>query len=258
MKDNKTDSVSYSIFFQIFTGVVTGIFAFFHGFHMPNFLPVIPNVVLMIFCYSTATILVFKSLALIEASEFTVLFVTRGFWTVLTAVVFLGEAFSIIQILGAILIGAAVVLVSYKAKKFTLNRGSVYAIVAAILFGIGFTNDAFLVRRFDAASYEAVAFVLPGIVLLAVYAKSIKKMASLFVPHILLKLFLLCTIYATAAVTVVLAYQAGRNAAQLGALSQTTTILTVLFAVIFLKETSNLWKKIIGAVLAFVGIVLIG
>lgn len=258
MKNNKTDSVAYSLFFQICTGMVILIYAFIHGFRMPNLLLYPINTLIMISFYAAANIFVFKSLSLIEASEFTILFVSRAFWTILAAVLFLGEKFLPVQILGTLLVILGVIFVSYRKKSFTLNKGSIYALLGAVFLGLAFTNDAFLVSHFDAASYTGIAFILPGLGIAIYSPKSLLKMKSLFKPSILIKLVLLSIVYGTAALTVYLAYQLGHNAAVLGALSQTSTILTVLLAVIFLKETSQLWKKVLGAIIAFIGVVLIG
>jgi len=258
MKDADSDSVAYSIFFQIATGIILGVFALMHGFHMPNLLMYWQNILLMIFLYAAANILIFKSLQVIEASEFTVLFVTRAFWTILSAVVFLGERFSFGQLLGTILVLGGVIIVSYKKSNFALNKGAFFAILGAFFLGLGFTNDAFLVRHFDVMSYEAVAFILPGLAIAVVSPKSLRKMKPLFRPMTALKIGTLALIYGISAVTVFVAYQVGHNAAQLGALNQLSTVVTVLFAIIFLRETSNLWKKVLGALLSFVGAVLIG
>jgi len=77
-------------------------------------------------------------------------------------------------------------------------------------------------------------------------------------PSLLVKFFFLSLFYGTAAVTVYLAYKLGNNAAVLGAISQTSTILTVLLSVVLLKETSSLWKKLLGSLLSFIGVLLIG
>ena len=258
MKDNRTDPVAYSLFFQVCTGIVILVYAFIHGFQMPNLLLLPINTLIMISFYAAANIFIFKSLSLIEASEFTILFVSRAFWTILAAILFLGEKFLTKQLIGTLLILFGVVVVSYKKKNFTLNRGSIYALIGAVFLGFAFTNDAFLVGHFDAASYTGIAFILPGLGILAYAPKSILRMKPLFQPNILLKLILLSVVYGTAALTVYMAYQVGHNAAVLGALSQTSTILTVILAVIFLKETSQLWKKVLGAIIAFIGVVLIG
>lgn len=258
MKDNKADSVAYSLFFQICTGVVILVYAFFAGFHMPNLLLYPLNTFIMISFYAAANIFIFKSLSFIEASEFTVLFVTRAFWTILAAVLFLGEKFLPIQILGTCLIVGSVLLVSFKKKDFKFNKGSLYALLGALFLGLAFTNDAYLVGHFDAASYTGIAFILPGLGIALYSPKSLKKMKPLFRPETLIKLIILSIVYGTAAVTVYLAYQMGHNAAVLGAISQLSTILTVLLAIVFLKETSVLWKKAFGAVVAFIGVILIG
>ncbi len=258
MKDNKSDSIAFSILFQILAGVIVGIFALFHGFQMPNLVLYIPNIILMIILYSIANIFIFKSLQLIEASEFTILFVSRAFWTILAAVVLLGEKFLLFQVVGTLFVLGGVILVSYKAKRFIINKGSLYALLGACALGLAFTNDAFLVRHFDVLSYEAIAFILPGLAIMAVFPKSLKRMKPLLGKKTLPKILLLTFIYAISGVTIFLAYQVGRNAAQLGALSQLSTIFTVLLAIFILKETSELWKKMLGSIIAFIGVVLIG
>lgn len=258
MKNNKTDAVAYSFFFQIYTGIFILIYAFLTGFHMPNLLQYPLNTFIMISFYAAANIFIFKSLSLIEASEFTVLFVSRAFWTILAAVIFLGERFVLLQILGTICIMLGVVIVSYKKGAFSFNKGALYALLGALFLGLAFTNDAFFVKRFDVASYTGVSFILPSLGILLYSPKVVKNLKPLFAAAVLGKLSLLSLFYATAAITVYLAYKVGSNVAVLSALSQLSTIFTVLLAVVFLKETSSLWKKLLGSLLAFIGVVLIG
>ncbi len=73
----------------------------------------------------------------------------------------------------------------------------------------------------------------------------------------LLRLGILGVFYAVSAITIFLAYQVGRNAAQIAPLNQTATIVTVILAIIFLNERSDLARKIIGAIVSFIGVVLI-
>src|SRR5260221_13876494 len=105
---------------------------------------------------------------------------------------------------------------------------------------------------------EAIAFILPAIAMLFVYPKTITKMKELLLPGVFWKLLVFSILWGTGAVTIFLSYQIGRNAAQLSVLAQTSTILTVILSILILKETSNLWKKELGSVLAFLGVILIG
>ena len=67
-------------------------------------------------------------------------------------------------------------------------------------------------------------------------------------------MMILAFFYAISAVTVFEAYQVGRNAAQIAPLNQTTIIVTVVLAVIFLKEKTQFARKILGSLISFVGV----
>lgn len=54
--------------------------------------------------------------------------------------------------------------------------------------------------------------------------------------------------------SVYMAYQVGRNAAQIGPLMGTITIVSVLIAIIFLKERDNMRNKLLGALIVVVGV----
>jgi len=54
-----------------------------------------------------------------------------------------------------------------------------------------------------------------------------------------------------------LAYQVGRNAAVIGPLRSTNIIVTVVLAIIILKERTNIKNKLIGAVIAVIGVMLL-
>jgi uncharacterized membrane protein len=63
--------------------------------------------------------------------------------------------------------------------------------------------------------------------------------------------------YTVAVLTVYGAYQIGRNAAQISSLTQTSTILIVILAAVFLNEKDRLPRKFIAAVLSIIGVVLL-
>ncbi len=91
LKENKSDPIAYSIVFQIITGLIVGVFALFRGFSIPNLLPILPNLILMIFLYGVGNIFVFKALKNLEASDFTIIFASRTLWTIIAAIIFLKE-----------------------------------------------------------------------------------------------------------------------------------------------------------------------
>lgn len=258
LKDDESDPVAYSIVFQGLVAIIIGIYTLFAGFHMPNIAHYWPNFIVMIILYTIAGVFSFKSIHFIEASEFIILYATRSLWTIFTAFAFLGEHFLPLQFVGTFLVLFSVVMVSYREGKFVFNKGTWWGLIAAAATGIAFVNDAYVVRGSDVASYEVLGFLLPALATWIIYPKSTKHMKKFFHGPTFLKMFLFSSLYAVAAFAIYSAYAVARNAAELIAISQISTILTVLLAVIILKETSHLWKKLIAAVVAFVGVVLIG
>lgn len=256
LKNNKVDSVAFSIVLQLFTGILILVYALIRGFSTPDLVPLFPNLALMIVLYGAGNVLIFKALKAVEASEFTIVFATRSLWTILAAILFLGESFSSKQLLGTGFILSSVALMSWQ-KGLKLNRSTLISLLAALAIGLAFANDAFIIRNFDVPSYLAIAFIVPALAVWVVTPSSTNKIKSMLTKEFLQKLGLLGILYAVSAITFFLAYQIGRNAAQIAPLSQTATIVTVVLAIIFLKEKAQLARKIIGAVLSFVGVVLV-
>lgn len=257
MKDKDSDPIAFSIVFQFLVGILIGIYACIKGFSLPNLTPFIPNLILVGVFYGLGNMFVFKALKTIDASEFTIVFASRTIWIVLGAIIFLKESFSLQQTIGTLLIIGSIVLISWKKKKIALGSGIWTALLAAVFMGAGFTNDAFLVSSFDVPSYLTIAFIIPAIFMLVIYPKSIKAMKFILTKENILKLVILTAIYGSSAITIFLAYQVGKNASQIAPLNQTSTILTVILSMIFLGEKSDYLKKIIGAVISFIGVLLV-
>lgn len=257
LKDDKIDSTAFSIIFQLITGFLILIYALFHGFSVPNLLPLLPNLFLMILVYGVGNFCIFKALKIGEASSFTIVFATRAIWTIVIAMLFLGEHFSFTQLIGTACILSSVILVTWQ-HGIKIGKGTLYSLLAAAAFGIAFANDAFIVRNFDVPSYLVIAFIVPALAVWAVFPQSTEKMKTMLEIHFLKKLVLLGIIYAASAITIFIAYQIGRNVAQIAPLNQTSSILTVVLAIIFLKENTQIGRKLLGILLSFIGILLVG
>lgn len=258
LKGKRVDPITFAIIFQLFAGIAIGIGAILHGFVMPDFARYWPNFLLMIALYAIGDVVMFKSLKLIDASTFTILFASRGLWSIAGALLFLGEIYTWTRLLGALLIILSILVISRHHKKNKQSRGEWYGLLTALCFGIAFVNDAFIIQNSDVLSYETLGFLLPAIPLLLIFPKSAAKIPKLVQSKLLPKLIALSVLYAVSAVSLYFAYKIGRNAAQIAPLAQTTTLVTVILSVIFLKERAALLRKTVGAVLGFIGISLVG
>jgi drug/metabolite transporter (DMT)-like permease len=258
LKEESTDPLAFAIVFQLFVGVVIGVYAMIKGFSFPaNVYSLLPHLFLTLVLYGVGNIFLFKSLKAIPISEFTILFSTSTLWTIVGAVIFLHEKFLLPHILGTLLILTSLFFVFKPSSKMKISRGHIHSLIAAGLFGFAFVNDAFVLKTFEVNSYVSLGFILPAIGLLVVYPRSIKNIIVLLKPDNLKKLSITVLFYAVSAITIFTAYIEGHNSAVISVVGKTSSILIVLAGIVFLGERDNTVRKIIGACIATVGVILL-
>lgn len=258
MKEEDSDPIAYAIVFQLLTGILIGLYAFLTGFKIPPLLPILPNLLIMPILYGLATICIFLSLKKTEASTFTILFTSRTIWVILGALLFLNEQFHIQQSFGVFLILGSIVLTSWNRQKLSFQKGELYAVLAAFLFGIAIVNDSFIVRVFDIPSYLMFGFLAPALFIWVVNLKKTKEVFSILKGKQLRSVIMLSFFYGIAAITYFTAYKMGNNAAEIGAIFPISSILTVVAAIIFLNERKGIFLKVIAVAISFIGVLFVG
>lgn len=260
LRDEDSNPVAFSMFFQVLTGMVIFVIGLLTSeMGLPNNLSsLLGNIALMILLYGFTNVLVFKSLKLIEASKFTIIFSTRTFFTVLASSIFLGEMLSGKQFLGTLLIFTSVIVVTLKSTKISFTKGDLMALMAAVVVGFAITNDRFLVQNFLVYTYLLIAFILPGILIAVVNPKDVPEIKKLLEVRKLIKIGLLSVIYAFSALTFYEALKMSPNSSQVASVNMTSVIAIVFLSIIFLNERDNLAKKILAAFICFLGLLLVG
>lgn len=257
LNKDSSDPVAYSIVVQLFTGILVGAFAVIQGFSIPDISTIWPHLLAMPLLWGITNLLIYKSLKSTEASVFVVLFSTRAIWQILAAMLFLQEVFTLQQMIGTILILGSVFLVSSRGTKFSFKKGELFAIAAAIFFGAAIINDAFVIRTFDVASYLMFGFLTPALLIWILHPKKTHAILGLIKNASIWKTVLLAACFGTAALTTLLAYKTGNNVAQIGALFQISTILTVFAAIFLLNERKSIFVKILAGVISCIGVMLV-
>lgn len=256
MKDNKSDTVSYAIVFQLVCIVITGIFALWKGFVLPP--PNAPyiNFIFSGILYGLGTLCMFQAVKYLEASDAVILSAAGVVITIVTAIVFLHESFSLQKLVGTLLVLVAVFIIN-KSKKLILNKGTFFAIGSTVLMSIAVTNDAYILKSYDAISYTPIAFLLPGIVIFLFSPKSIMKIHTVFTGKIFRNMLLLGLFYSVQGMTYYIAMERGAGASQMAPITRATIILTVILAAVFLRERDHLGTKFISAILVTAGVLLL-
>lgn len=256
LKNSRDPVVIYVV-----NGLVAGLFLFIFGLHqgfrIPDIKQISINLILMSVLIGAGNILIFRGLKKVEASEYTVLFSTRAIWSVLAAIVFLHETFSIKQIFGAGLIILSVFVVSWKKKTLRLNEGEMLTLAAAFFVGIAFINDTYMLNKVDLFFYLPLVFALPAVFALITNYKRFIKINNWLSWGETLRVSFLSLLFAISATSTFSAYEKGHNAGQIAILNQTSTILIVVLGIVFLKERNHLYLKILGGVISLLGVYLV-
>lgn len=256
MKEEESDPLAAAIFFQFVLAGIMGIFAWFYGFQAPPFSQFPFNFAISAVFYAAGTLLIFKAIKEIEASELAILTAFSAIVTIAGAIIFLGETFSLRQGLGMALIIAAIILVQ-KKTGLSGRRGMWLALAGESCYAVAVVSDTHILKVYDAVSYTPVMSLLPGIILLALNPQVAGKFKQYAKISYIKNLALFSFFYGIQAVCYYAALNMGANASQMAPLFRAEIILTVILAVIFLKEKDNLWIKFLSAAIAAVGIVLI-
>lgn len=254
---NSKDPVLFYIINGITAGLMLLTYGFWMGFKLPNFSDISLNLIIMTIFLGVGNMLNFNALKKVDASEFTVLFSTRAVWSVVGAILILGESFGVKQIIGASLIIASVFLVSWKKKSIRLNEGEMLTLAAAALFGLEFVNDTYLLNSVDLFFYLPLIFLFPALFIGVLNYKKVIRIQNYVSFRDFLKLVVLALLFAVSATATLTAYTLGHNAAQIAVLNQTSTILIVLLGIIFLNERNHMKLKILGALISLIGVYLV-
>jgi transporter family protein len=256
MREIESDPLAAGIFFQFLLALITGIFAFFYGFHAPPFSQFPWYFLNSAVFYAAGTFFIFKAIKEIEASELAILTAFSAIITIVGGIIFLGEPFSLQQALGTILILIAIIIVQRKTG-LSGRRGMWLAIIGESFYAVAVVSDTHILKTYDAVSYTPVMSLLPGIILLLFNPRVVTKLKNYVNVAYVKNLSLYSFFYGIQAICYYVALNMGANASQMAPLFRTQIILTVILAVIFLREKEKIPLKILGAVIAAVGVILL-
>lgn len=258
MKEESSDPYAQTIAFYGLGGIFAFIVSLFRGgWHYQISFSQLPFFFLLTIFATAAPVLGFKALKLIEASESSILSSSQRLWIVLGAFIFLHEAFSVQKLLGAIVIIFGIIIAQWKKQQFIFNQGVLLVLLAALSYAVAEIISFYILRNFDTTSFTVYSFLLPVIALIIITPQTIKKLAFYLKPKRAINISIVSTNDTLATIFLFFAYQIGRNASQIGPLMATQTIITVILAVVILKEKNNLINKIVGACLVVAGVILV-
>lgn len=222
LREQNSDPVAYSIVFQLITGSIIGAFGWVTGNLQfpPDITKILLFMGLMIVLYGFGNVFIFQALKAIEASKFTILFATRALFTILASTLFLNESLNATQWIGALLI-------------------------------------LYILTMFPLYTFVLLAFVLPALMMWMVNVGRTQKIFELFHKTHLIRICGMAVVYTVSAILFFSSLQIAPNSSQVITINLTSVAVTVLLAVVFLGERNYLFRKLFGAALCFIGLLMV-
>lgn len=259
MKEKNSNPISYAIVFQFLVGFISlGFTLLLNKFVLPTDLNLLPRFLTSAFLWAGMTVFSFKATKTLTAGEITILGTSGTVISIVLGVFILGETLKTSGVMGILLILAAVLIINSEKLSFVSKQGIIFALLSAVCGGIAVVNDAIILKSYEAFSYMAVISLLPGLILLLLFPKQFFASKKLFNAKRLKLMSILGIFYSIQGIAFYLAFQKGAPVSLLSPLTRLSIVLTVLLGAIFLKEKRNLSKKILAAIIAMTGAILVG
>lgn len=253
---DKSDPIAYVVMFQGLVAIIITIYALIIGFQMPDikalWLPMLATFVL----FGIGHVIYAHTLRLVEASIFAILFATYAIWVMLAGLILFNESITGWQILGSLLLFASIGLLVERRGQLKLDKSTWLGLLTGVFYGLAVVAWVYVGRRADTASWTAISFAGPTLVVLLANPKVTPKLKTFLKGDKLNRLILLGIFFSIQALTQLEAYRKG-NASLIAPLLQTNIIVTILLAIIFLHERTRLWHKATAALVCFLGVLLI-
>jgi drug/metabolite transporter (DMT)-like permease len=197
----------------------------------------------------------------VDLSEASIFDATGVVWSLIFGSTFLQEIISINKILGSSLLLFTVLLISIQPKtfKFKLGKYESFLLLAPVFFALGAILDTTLLKHANVFSYMGVSVLSAGLVMLITNSHRIKQHAQ----KNLLSLSFQATVLLNAGFIfgayycLFTAYQLGGEVSRMYPLQQIQSFVIPLVGIVLLKERNLMWRKIIAAGIAVVGVLLL-
>lgn len=253
-RENAADPNVTAVFFNLIAGVILFAYILATGFEPFDVTILWLWIFINIVGAVVGDILQFNAMKHIGAGDFALVDSTRAVWTVVAATLLLGESLGLYQIIGALLILGANVLVLWPQRSSHPSKhGLLLAAGFAFVFGLATVNDRVLFPLVDVISYLAVAFLVQGAILALLYRKRLNKTKQLFKKRNIVPFFGDVLFFVPSIVILMEAIKRTDNLSVLSAWLPLTIIVSVVLGALFLNEKKFLKYKLVGAAVATVG-----
>ena len=257
--EDEAGPVAYSILLQFAAGLVALPFAIFEIKNLPiNIHAWIIILVSGVVC-AGANVFYLYALKQTEVSQINIISSTTSLWVLIGGIIFYGESFSPKKIISVLLIVFAIIIVYWGKNSFRgFGMPQIFTLIFAAAFGITELLDKYLLNYFSIASYLLLIFWIPSILTAIVRPSAVKSIIQVLKLNKKVIFVLISAVFVSLSNFLMFySLKLGGEVSIVAPIWNSSTVLAVLFSIVFLKERELMKRKVIAAVIAFVGVLLI-
>jgi len=191
----------------------------------------------------------------LQVSLFSIVNQLSNVFLILIGLTVFREPFLISKILGAGFILFANVFLVYDGGKLKINKYIWVVVAANFAFAVAISTDIGISKYFNLPFYVAFTLIVPAIIIFLVEKITIKEIADEYKRGVKKYLYVTGFAWSLCILFALRAYQLGKITV-IVPLQGTSVLITIIISYLFLHERSNLIKKIIAALLVFIGVYL--
>jgi len=226
------------------------------GFRLPqNFtfsLPIFGKFLAVAFCYFFGGSLFYQSFKGNSAALSVILGSVSSIITAVAGIIFFQESAAILKIFGSIIILFAIIIVNY-SKNQRVDKYNLYAFTGGVFYGIAYSLDKSFIYTFNPIIYQAIICFLVAFLSFVLKSKLIIKETKLINLTAVKSMALAAFSFYLYQVCLFNAYKYSGEVGKIIFISNTSIFIVFLLEFVLLKNKSDLTKKIIASVIAFLG-----
>jgi drug/metabolite transporter (DMT)-like permease len=171
-------------------------------------------------------------------------------------IIIFSESTSWLKFFGIFLILAAVISLNYKNKH--LEKNHFFSLLSGVIFGVCYVLDKSILQELQPLVYIFFSFFLIPIFAFLFNPRSVVSSLKGKTPTILVPICFSGLGYFLYNVMTFSAYRAGGEVGRVDAINNTAVFLVIMFEFVVMRHRHSLWRKLITAGLAYVGVALLG
>jgi drug/metabolite transporter (DMT)-like permease len=259
-EQKNVDPRFYGGLLQVAVGIVGIVPALLEGWYFVWNQTTILWLVVVAIVYTIGPSLYYTGLKHTHLSVTTTLDAVGAVYALILGTIVLHEPLNWQKVLGAGLILLAVLIVAGKSNAVNkLSKYEILLLIAPVFYVIGSIADKTLIQYTNASTYVVISFLVAGLTMTGVNLPRLKKVGieSIVNKKFLGTLAISGIFIAVAAYSMYRAFMLGGDVSAMYPIMQTESVIVPFMAMWLFGERERFGNKIVGALLAFGGVVLL-